>query len=141
MPSSRARLPRPTVTLLAAFALLAIPAGAHAATVAVDDGAVGGVGCGTVGAPCATLAEGIAAANAGDTVTLAPGRYAGAAITKPLTIAGPDAGTSGQVRALGAAGRSANITSTIEVPAGAGSTRRSENTTVRVWPFACTRTS
>ncbi len=85
------------LTALAAFAVVAGPASAGAATHVVDDDAMAAVGdCGAVTPAFPTISLAVTAASSGDTIEVCPGTYSeGVLVDKSLTINGPNAGTSG----------------------------------------------
>jgi hypothetical protein len=97
--------------LLTAALAAAAPAGAKTLYVANDG--LDGPGCGTRSAPCRSIMAGIAAASAGDTVSVGPGRYGDLDRDGLLGEPGEEAGADGvvdvtkAVRVLSASGASA----------------------------------
>ena len=76
---------------LAGLALASSPA--WAATIYVATTGNDTTGDGTVGNPCATVQKGVTSANAGDTISVASGTYAGqVSIAKSITLQGAQAG-------------------------------------------------
>jgi hypothetical protein len=72
--------------LLTLLVLACLPGQAAAATIHVDDDGGSGAGCGSILAPCPTLADAAAIVTAGDLVELATGAYSDGSFTVPVSV-------------------------------------------------------
>lgn len=115
------RLPARILPFLALAASCAAsvlaPSSASAATINVDSSSnEPAASCGSVAAPCETLADAVARAESGDTLRVAPGDYAGTTIDRRVRLIGVQSGVSGTSRGLDA-NRTSTIRSTLVLQA------------------------
>jgi hypothetical protein len=110
---------------LAALVALALAGSAGAKTVYVANDGLDGADCGTKGAPCRSITQGIAQAAAGDTVSVGPGRYGDLDADGMRGEPGEEAGAAGvvdvdeSVRVYSSAGADATVIEATDLGLGA----------------------